>query len=86
MDGREDVKIIHPAEEEQRVIVTRDRHFGQLLIAHARVNAGIIYLRPGHIDPRFTLQPLQALFQCDRPDSPFIILSSSWWPSARSNG
>jgi hypothetical protein len=38
MDGREDVKIIHCAEEEQGIIVAHDRHFGQLLIAQARVN------------------------------------------------
>jgi predicted nuclease of predicted toxin-antitoxin system len=73
--GIEDVKIIHRAEEEQRVIVTHDRDFGQLLIAQARVNVGIIYLRPGHIDPRFTIETLQALFQYDRPDPPFIVVA-----------
>lgn len=73
--GMEDVKIIHRAEEEQRVIVTHDRDFGQLLIAQARVNVGIIYLRPGHIDPRFTIETLQVLFQYDRPDPPFIVVA-----------
>ena len=71
--GMEDVMIISRAEEEQRIIVTHDRDFGQWLIAQARVNVGIMYLRPDHIDPRFTIETLQALFQYDRPDPPFTV-------------
>jgi hypothetical protein len=73
--GMDDAGIVSRAEDEQRVIVTHDRDFGQLLIAQTRVNVGIIYLRPGHIDPRFTVETLQALFQYDRPDPPFIVVA-----------
>ena len=69
----EDVTIISRAEEEQRIIVTHDRDFGQWLIAQVRVNVGFMYLRPDHIGPRFTIETLQALSQYDRPDPPFIV-------------
>lgn len=73
--GMNDEGIVSRAEDEQRVIVTHDRDFGQMLIAQARLNIGIIYLRPGHIDPRFTIEMLQALLQYDRPDPPFIVVA-----------
>lgn len=73
--GMVDEKIVRRAEEKQRIIVTHDRDFGQLLIAQGHLDVGIIYLRPGHIDPQFTIGTLRALSQYERPDPPFIVVA-----------
>ena len=60
---------------EGRVILTHDSDFGRLAIIGREPYLGIIYLRPGHIDPLFTIGSIEALFEA-YPDvtSPFIAV------------
>jgi predicted nuclease of predicted toxin-antitoxin system len=74
--GASDRELVHLAAEEQRMILTHDRDFGRLLMAQEQqFPAGIIYLRPGHIDPSFTIGTLRVLAEYERPDSPFIVVA-----------
>jgi predicted nuclease of predicted toxin-antitoxin system len=45
------------------VIITHDKDFGTLSIVRGEPMIGIIFLRPGHIDPKFTQETLEVLFQ-----------------------
>jgi len=53
--GRDDSSLLATAHDQQRIVVTHDRDFGTLAIAESRPMTGIIYLRPGHIDPQFSI-------------------------------
>lgn len=73
MSGVPDEKLSRHAEEENRVIVTHDRDFGRLLIAQGTLSVGVIYLRPGHIDPELRLRPCVS---CLTMIGPLVHLSS----------
>ncbi len=74
--GASDRSLVQLAAEEQRTILTHDRDFGRLLMAQEqRLPTGVIYLRPGHIDPAFTIGTLRVLAGHDRPDAPFIVVA-----------
>lgn len=53
--GSSDRELIRIAHAQQRVIVTHDRDFGRLVFLSDEPFFGIVYLRPGHIDPTFTI-------------------------------
>ena len=61
---------------EGRVIVTHDSDFGTLAIFQEEPVIGIVYLRPGHIDPQFTVSTLVTLSDAD-PDlePPFVVVA-----------
>lgn len=73
--GLSDEELVRRAEEERRVIVTHDRDFGRLLIAQGTLSVGVIYLRPGHIDPEFTVGTLKVLAKYERPTRPFVVVA-----------
>jgi predicted nuclease of predicted toxin-antitoxin system len=60
--GSDDVAILQLARSLNRVVVTHDRDFGALSIARFEPIVGIVFLRPGHIDPHFTIETLRSLF------------------------
>jgi len=74
--GRSDQQILDLAYQQQRVVLTHDSDFGTLAIHQHRPMIGIIYLRPGHIDPAFTTATLDAIRHAD-PDlqPPFILVA-----------
>jgi len=43
--GLSDREILHLAYVEQRVVITNDRDFGELVFRHGMPHAGVIYLR-----------------------------------------
>ena len=53
--GSSDLELVRRALADGRVIVTHDRDFGRLIFASGESIWGILYLRPGHHDPAFTL-------------------------------
>jgi predicted nuclease of predicted toxin-antitoxin system len=53
--GRPDTEVLAAAFSQGRAVITHDSDFGTLAIAGGRDCVGIIYLRPGHIDPAFTI-------------------------------
>ena len=74
--GSEDVALLRLAMSESRVIVTHDSDFGTLAVTGGEPHHGIIYLRPGHIRPEFTIETLQTLFAQDLEVAPpFIIVA-----------
>jgi len=74
--GGADQQLLEFALREQRVIVTHDSDFGTLAVHQNQSLVGIIYLRPGHIDPAFTIATLDAIRRAD-PDlkPPFILVA-----------
>lgn len=75
LHGTSDMDLIRLATEQGRVVLTHDRDFGRLAIVVLEPMIGIIYPRPGHIDPEFTLASLRALYRIGMDvTSPFIIV------------
>ena len=74
--GSDDLAVIRKAFNEKRVIITHDSDFGTLAVLAGEPVVGIIYLRPGHIDPMFTIDTLNVLFdQKIDIEPPFIIVA-----------
>jgi len=74
--GSSDLVILRRAYEENRVVLTHDSDFGQLAVARLEPVLGIVYLRPGHFDPSFTLATLATLLdEIDEVTPPFILVA-----------
>jgi len=73
--GTSDPEIVRRAADEGRTIITHDRDFGRLLMAQEQLSVGVIDLRPGHIDPEFTIGTLRVLSEYERPELPFIVVA-----------
>lgn len=68
--------MLNLATNQNRVVLTHDSDFGTLVIADGKPFIGIVYLKPGHILPQFTLQSLEAIFkEIDLIENPFIIVA-----------
>lgn len=74
LSGTSDRELLQICVDERRVIVTHDSDFGTLAFATGEAFVGIVFLRPGHIDPAFTIGSLDALVH-EAPDliEPFVI-------------
>jgi predicted nuclease of predicted toxin-antitoxin system len=73
--GLDDERILEHAFRLSRVIVTHDSDFGKLTIPEGKPFTGIIYLKPGHIDPSFTLLSIEVLLdKVEAVQPPFIIV------------
>lgn len=75
--GFTDEDILAFATAEHRVIITQDSDFGTLTIAENKPFLGIIYLKPGHILPKFTIIALETIFETltEHITTPFIIVA-----------
>ena len=74
--GAADVDLIRRAVASQRVVLTHDSDFGALAVSAGEPVLGIVYLRPGHIDPAFTVGTLKALLnQRHNLAAPFLIVA-----------
>lgn len=74
--GSDDVTLVQLAYSQNRVILTHDSDFGALSIARLEPIVGVVFLRPGHINPHFTIEMLQVLFRQDlQLTPPFIIVA-----------
>ena len=76
LQGATDGELLRRAVAENRVIVTHDADFGTLAILHGEPVCGLVFLRPGHIDPQFTNGTLGSILAAD-PDvtPPFILVA-----------
>ncbi len=74
--GGADADLLRLAAAQGRVVVTHDADFGTLAIHQGESMVGIIYLRPGHIDPQFTLETIEHVLRND-PDlnPPFVLVA-----------
>jgi predicted nuclease of predicted toxin-antitoxin system len=74
--GLSDLDVLNMAQKGKRVVLTHDSDFGGLAILNSQPYIGIIYLRPGHIQPEFTIQTLQAIqSRALEVSPPFIIVA-----------
>ncbi len=74
LDGSDDLFLIRLSVAESRVVLTHDSDFGALAMAAQEPIFGILYLRPGHILPEFTVGTVRALFDQEADlEPPFIL-------------
>jgi predicted nuclease of predicted toxin-antitoxin system len=76
--GSSDKQILKLALSEQRVVLTHDRDFEALTIAGGQRILWIIYLRPGHIRPEFTIETPQTVFRSSLDLTPPFLLVAIW--------
>lgn len=58
--GSDDADLIAAALRDGRIVLTHDCDFGRLAVVGGLPISGIVYLRPGHIDPGYTIESLEA--------------------------
>jgi predicted nuclease of predicted toxin-antitoxin system len=74
LQGTADRQVLQMAVAANRVVVTHDADFGTLAVLQGEPVVGILYLRPGHIDPQFTIGTIQTVMSIDPDLSPPFIL------------
>lgn len=76
LQSTDDKAILQKAKTLDRIIITHDTDFGHIIFTERVPFTGIIYLQPGHIEARFTIQSLQQLFNSDiELLQPFIVVT-----------
>lgn len=74
--GSSDRQVLEIAYQTGRVVLTHDSDFGWLAIGQGLPIIGIIYLRPGHIRPAFTIGTLNSIEEQNIDvEPPFIIVA-----------
>jgi predicted nuclease of predicted toxin-antitoxin system len=74
--GSTDLEVVRRAFAESRIVLTHDSDFGKLAVTTREPLIGVVYLRPGHIDARFTLQTLEVLYaELIDVTPPFIVVA-----------
>jgi len=69
-------QIIELAVAEKKVILTHDADFGRIFYLAQAFQTGIIFLRPGHINPLFTQQTIQAILATElQAEVPFMLVA-----------
>ncbi len=76
LNSKPDKDILQAAKQLDRVILTHDADFGQIIFYEKIAFKGLIYLQPGHIQPSFTIKTLQAIINSEiELIEPFIIVA-----------
>ena len=74
--GAPDSEVLEAAINEGRVVVTHDSDFGTLAVRTGHRLIGIVYLRPGHINPQVVVGMLDAVDEMEvAPTPPFIVVA-----------
>ncbi len=75
--GSSDEEILQFAFEAGRIVLTHDSDFGTLALAYHQPIVGILYVRPGHIEPSFTIDSLTTILgRTFSVTPPFIIVGA----------
>ena len=75
LNGLDDEQVLAHAFRNDQVVLTHDSDFGTLVIAEQKSFYGIVYLKPGHILPKFTIESLNALLDASiEVEAPFIVV------------
>ena len=72
--GNSDRAVLDRAHQDDRVVITHDSDFGTLVIRGGARFSGIIFLRPGHVDPSVVLSTIEAIARLDVEVLPPFIL------------
>lgn len=76
LHGTPDRDLLSRALREDRLVFTHDSDFGTLAILAGLRIVGIVYLRPGHIDPTFTIETIKTLVREElNLIPPFILVA-----------
>jgi predicted nuclease of predicted toxin-antitoxin system len=74
--GSSDTVLLQLALSQNRVVITHDKDFGAMVIARREPMIGVIFLRPGHINPQFTRETLEVLFHANlNVIPPFMVVT-----------
>jgi predicted nuclease of predicted toxin-antitoxin system len=74
--GAEDVAVLRAAVSARRIVLTHDADFGRLAVAQGEPLLGVVYLRPGHIQPNVTIQTLRVILGKDIAVAvPFLLVA-----------
>jgi predicted nuclease of predicted toxin-antitoxin system len=74
--GADDLDLIRLAFADRRVFLTHDGDFGALAVVSGEPVIGLVYLRPGHISPAFTVETLRVLLgQPLHLNPPFLLVA-----------
>jgi predicted nuclease of predicted toxin-antitoxin system len=74
--SQDDEKILEVAHTSKSIVLTHDNDFGKLAFVKKVPFTGIVYLRPGHIVPLFTIEILKSLFEKDfELEAPFMLIA-----------
>lgn len=74
--GHSDSDVLRVAQQSGRVVISHDSDFGTITLAKSEPFTGIVFLRPGHIAPNFTIQTLRTLAERQIDVQPqFIIVA-----------
>jgi predicted nuclease of predicted toxin-antitoxin system len=74
LGGQADASILAKAFNDNRIVLTHDRDFGRLAILARQPLKGVVFLRPGHMDARFTIDTLEVINQKDLDLTPCVIV------------
>ncbi len=72
--GASDLELLRWAKSQGPLVLTHDADFGTLAVLQNEPLVGLVFLRPGHIDPHFTMATIQALLDTDLDLSPPFVL------------
>ncbi|MCC6684315.1 MAG: DUF5615 family PIN-like protein [Bacteroidia bacterium] len=74
LNGKADIELLRFAKEHHQVVLTHDADFGKIIYTLQADFIGIIYLRPGHIKPEFSIRTLETIFsQPLSLKTPFVV-------------
>lgn len=74
--GNPDTAVLRAAHQSGRIVISHDSDFGTITLAQNEPFIGIVFLRPGHITPNFTIQTLKTLAERNIDvQPPFIIVA-----------
>ena len=76
MQGSTDLLLLQTAVRDNRAVLTHDSDFGRLSVLQGETIIGLVFLRPGHINPRFTIETIETVLAAN-PDviPPFILVA-----------
>ncbi len=76
--GKSDSEILEFSFLRKFIVVTQDSDFGHLAITKKQPLIGIIYLRPGHLDPDIHIHTIHYILkQNPEVEPPFILVGSN---------
>ena len=74
--GLSDADILRFAVYPNRIVLTHDSDFGDLIILNEQSFVGIVYLRPGHIRAEFVRETIRTVFErVEDVHVPFIVVA-----------
>ena len=76
--GKSDAEILKFSNDNHFIVFTQDSDFGHLAIAHNQPFLGIVFLRPGHLNPSIHLATIRKILDQNIDLSPPFILVGSY--------